>query len=232
MKVTNVYQYIRHMIRSSLVQERPLTAAIDILRETFNLGCSRIAAMIVGWPQSFLGSGSKVLGSKGIFVEKKISIKRQAWIEAVFTYNEQVFTPSIKIAQGFIAADRLHISAINRIEIGENCLFGSGVYISDHNHGNYKGQEQSPPSEAPIKRKLMSFGPVIIGSNVWVGDNVIIVGPVKIGNGVVIGANSVVTKDIPHHVMAAGSPLRILKVFNETSGLWEKYVNTPTHNLL
>lgn len=95
--------------------------------------------------------------------------------------------------------------------------------ISDHNHGSYKGSEQSNPPESPIKRKLVSFGHVIIGSNVCLGDNVIIVGPAKIGNGVVIGANSVVMRDIPANVIAAGAPLRILKTFNEGNGLWEKF---------
>src|SRR5450759_5133097 len=106
----------------------------------------------------------------------------------------------------FYLSDRLHLSAINRIEIGDNCLFD--------NHGSYKGDVQSAPSEQPIKRKLISLGPVVIGSNVWLGDNVIIIGPVRIGDGVVIGANSVVTRDIPEHVIAAGAPLRILKTFN------------------
>ena len=72
-------------------------------------------------------------------------------------------------------------------------------------------------------RKLVSFGSVIIGSNVWLGDNVIIIGPGMIGNGAVIGANSVVTRDIPDYVIAAGAPLRILKSFKYENGLWEKF---------
>ena len=146
---------------------------------------------------------------------------RYAWIEAVSGNNGHTFSPVIRIEQGFCASERLHISAINRIEIGDNCLFGSCVYISDHNHGSYKGEEQSAPSEPPIQRKLVSHGPVVIGSNVWIGDNVVIVGPVRIGNGVVIGANSVVTRDIPDDVMVVGIPAKILKRFNQESGKWK-----------
>ncbi len=220
--ILSAYGQIRYIVRSA-ARERPAAAVVYVFRETYNFVCSRFAAMLVGWPRSSLGASSKVLGSRGISVGKNASLKRLAWIEAVFVYNEQSFNPTIKIGQEFFASDRLHISSIDRIEIGDNCLFGSGVYISDHNHGSYKGREQSNPFEPPIKRKLISFGPVIIGSNVWLGDNVVIVGPVKIGNGVVIGANSVVTRDIPDHVIAAGSPLRILKTFNEENGLWEKF---------
>jgi len=101
-------------------------------------------------------------------------------------------------------------------------LLGSGVYISDHNHGIYNGLGQSAPTEPPSDRKLLPNGSVIIGSNVWVGDNVVIVGPVTIGDGAVIGANSVVTKDIPRDVIAAGAPVRVLKKFNPISGVWER----------
>jgi acetyltransferase-like isoleucine patch superfamily enzyme len=220
--LNKVISVSRNIIRSS-VHERPFPALVFVLSGFFNIILGASAAIIVGWPKSYLGRGSKVIGSKGISVGKNASIKRQAWIEAIFVYNQQTFSPLIKIGHHFFASDRLHISAINLIEIGDNCLFGSGVYISDHNHGVYKGNEQSLPSEPPIQRKLISFGPVVIGSNVWLGDNVVIVGPVTIGNGAVVGANAVVTRDIPASVMAAGSPLRILKTFNSTNGHWEKF---------
>jgi lipopolysaccharide O-acetyltransferase len=73
-----------------------------------------------------------------------------------------------------------------------------------------------------VQRKLVSHGPVIIGSNVWLGDKVVVIGPVRIGNGVVVGANSVITRDIPDNVIVAGIPARIVKRFNETKLKWEK----------
>jgi lipopolysaccharide O-acetyltransferase len=136
--------------------------------------------------------------------------------------GEQTFRPVIKLGIGFHASERLHLSAINRIEIGDNCLFGSGVYISDHNHGAYKESEQSHPDEPPVARRLVSHGPVVIGANVWMGDNVIVVGPVRIGGGVVVGANSVVTHDIPDNVIVAGVPAKIIKHFNINNCQWEE----------
>ncbi len=219
--VGTVHKQIARIMRAS-ARERPMVALLYVPREAFNLLHDRVTAKLAGWPKSSLGYDSKVLGSRVITVGAHASVKRHAWIEAIFEYNDQIFNPSITIGQKFFASDRLHISAINRIEIGDNCLFGSGVYISDHNHGMYKGDEQSKPSEPPIERKLVSWGSVIIGSNVWFGDNVIVVGPVKIGNGAVIGANSVVTRDVPDRVMAAGAPLRMVKSFNEDIGVWEE----------
>lgn len=205
-----------------LVQERFSIALIFLFSKIFDQLIGRARAMLLGWPNSYLGSYSKIVGTKSIAVGKHAYVNRFAWIEAVHQFGSQSFQPSILIGRGFAVADNLHISCINKIEIGDNCLFGSGVYISDHNHGAYKGVDQSEPFEPPVKRRLVSFGSIVIGSNVWLGDNVVIVGSVKIGNGVVIGANSVVTKDVPDNIIAVGSPLEILKKFNESNGMWER----------
>ena len=54
-------------------------------------------------------------------------------------------------------------------------------------------------------------GQIIIGSDVWIGDNVCLMGGVRIGNGAVIGANAVVAKDIPPYAVAVGNPARVVK---------------------
>ena len=207
-------------------QERPIAAFFRVISRGYDRLRGRFSASVVGWPDSYLGAGSRVLGTRSILVGKNSSMGRYAWIEAVPFMNGQTYSPVIRIGQGFCASERLHISAINRIEIADNCLFGSCVYISDHNHGSYKGEEQSTPDEPPIQRKLVSHGPVVIGTNVWIGDNVVIIGPVRIGDGVVIGANSVVTRDIPEDVMVVGMPARIIKKFNWEIGGWENEAYT------
>jgi maltose O-acetyltransferase len=57
--------------------------------------------------------------------------------------------------------------------------------------------------------------PVEIGSDVWVGGGAIICPGVKIGSKTVIGAGSVVTRDIPDGVVAAGNPCRFIRVITE-----------------
>ena len=56
---------------------------------------------------------------------------------------------------------------------------------------------------------------VKIGSNVWIGGNVVINPGVTIGDDVVIGSGSVVTKDIPSHVIAAGNPCKVIREITE-----------------
>lgn len=57
--------------------------------------------------------------------------------------------------------------------------------------------------------------PVHIGRNCWLGAGVIIVPGITIGDNAVIGAGSIVTKDIPANVLAAGNPCRVLREINE-----------------
>ncbi len=208
---------------SAACYERPTYLLLALLSKIVSQVLGRGHAQLLGWRGGYIGRGSRVIGSISISVGEKAYINRYAWIEAVHAFRGQAFTPSIRIGRGFSASDRMHISCVNRIEIGAHCLFGSGVYISDHNHGAYHGERQSLPTQPPVDRDLMAVGSVRIGSNVWLGDNVIIVGPVTIGDGAIVGANSVVKRDIPENVMAAGAPLRFIRQFNQQSGQWGKY---------
>lgn len=54
-----------------------------------------------------------------------------------------------------------------------------------------------------------------MGDNVWIGGNVSVMPGVKIGDNTVIGAGSVVTKNIPDNVVAAGNPCKVLKHINQ-----------------
>lgn len=208
-------------ISKVMAQECPRVALFRLVGWLAYILEGKISAWLVGWRKAYLGRSSRVIGTRFIAVGEGASIGRYAWVEAVGESGDEMYRPAIKFGARFHASERLHVSAIDRVEIGDDCLFGSCVYISDHNHGGYKGEVQSNPSEPPVQRKLVSLGHVIIGSNVWLGDNVTIVGPVRIGDGVVVGANSMVTRDVPDNVIVGGVPAKILKRFNFSSGKWE-----------
>ncbi len=88
------------------------------------------------------------------------------------------------------------------VEIGSNVLFGPSVQIYTATH----------PIAAEERRLwLESAKPIRIGSDVWIGGGAILCPGVTIGDRTVIGAGSVVTKDIPSDVVAAGNPCRVLR---------------------
>jgi len=99
---------------------------------------------------------------------------------------------------------------VMQVTIGSNVLFGPSVQIYTATH----------PISAVERRKLLeSAKPIIIGSDVWVGGGAIICPGVTIGDRTVIGAGSVVTRDIPTDVFAAGNPCRIIRPLDEQRSL-------------
>jgi len=68
---------------------------------------------------------------------------------------------------------------------------------------------------AALRRKQEFGKPIEIGSDVWVGGGAIICPGVKVGSRSVIGAGSVVTRDIPEGVFAAGNPCRVIREITE-----------------
>ena len=127
-----------------------------------------------------------------------------AWKE----YQGEHLTPALTIGQNGRFGAFNHITCINKIQIGDNCLTGKWVTISDNNHGT---TDFDTLHEAPAIRKLYTKGPVVIGNNVWIGDKATILGGVTIGDGAVIAANSVVTKDVPAYSVVGGNPARVIK---------------------
>lgn len=87
------------------------------------------------------------------------------------------------------------------VRIGSYTLFGPAVQIYTPLH----------PFEAELRREREFGKPVEIGADVWVGGGAIILPGVRIGARAVIGAGSVVTRDVPADVFAAGNPCRVVR---------------------
>lgn len=115
---------------------------------------------------------------------------------------------------------RCHIGVMKSVKIGNDVLFASNVFVSDHTHGSYSGQFQSSPYQAPNDREVVCKR-IVIGDKVWVGENVAILSGVVIGESSIIGANSVVTKDIPSFSIAAGVPARVIKTWDALTEQWQ-----------
>jgi acetyltransferase-like isoleucine patch superfamily enzyme len=167
-----------------------------------------------------LGTGCHLSGIRHLHFGKDVRARSSLWLEAVTSYRGQDFHPRITIGDRVRFSHAVHIAAIGTIQVGNDVLFGSHVFVSDHNHGAYAGPVHSNPDEPPVHRSLHSMGPVVIEDNVWVGDNVNIVGPAHIGFGAVIGSNSVVRGDVPPRAMVGGVPARTIKTFDGTSMKW------------
>lgn len=92
-----------------------------------------------------------------------------------------------------------YIQAYNGVIFGDNVEIGPGVKIISANH------------DVDDMLNISVGGPIVIGSNVWIGANAIILPMVTIGDNTIIGAGSVVANSIPSNVIAVGNPCRVIK---------------------
>lgn len=112
----------------------------------------------------------------------------------------------VHFGKGIYANFNLTLVDDTHIYVGDYTMLGPNVTIATAGH--------------PILPELREQGyqynaPVHIGRNCWLGAGVIVLPGITIGDDVVIGAGSIVTKDLPDHVIAVGNPCQILREVNE-----------------
>jgi acetyltransferase-like isoleucine patch superfamily enzyme len=164
--------------------------------------------------------GALIQGGQHIAIGDGFFAGQLLWIEAVREYAGVRYDPVIEIGHGVTCSQSVHIAANARVTIRDGVMFGSRIHVTDHGHGRYQGDEQDRPETRPSHRPLAPGRPVLIERNVWLGDGVVVLPGVTIGEGSIVGANSVVSRSLPPHVIAIGSPAVPIKRFVAESGCW------------
>lgn len=141
-------------------------------------------------------------GKYRILQELLGSVDRKTVIEPPFYCDDG---KNIYLGKNFYANFNLIILDADRITIGDNVVIGPNVTIAAADHPIH------PRSRTDGLSFPIVYAPITIGNDVWIGAGVTILKGVKIGDGAVIGAHSLVTKDIPPMVVAAGTPCRVIR---------------------
>ncbi|MBU3187699.1 sugar O-acetyltransferase [Clostridium estertheticum] len=124
-------------------------------------------------------------------------------IEAPFHCD---YGKNIEIGNCFFANYNCTILDVGKVIIGNNVQFAPNVSLYTAGH----------PIHPDSRNSGYEYGiGITIGDNVWIGGNVVVNPGVHIGNNVVIGSGSVVTKDIPDNVIAAGNPCKVIREITE-----------------
>lgn len=158
-----------------------------------------------------------VRGRSCIDFGRKLTTGKYCRIESFSENGEK----TLFFGNGVQINDFVHISALEKVEIGDNVLIASKVFIADLEHGSYSGDLNDSVPNTIVKDRPLSSKHVKIGDNVWIGELVSILPGVTIGENSIIGANSVVTKNIPANCIAVGNPARVIKQYNLEKKIWE-----------
>ena len=115
----------------------------------------------------------------------------------------------VKVGKNYSVVGRVSYSSEPYlITIGDDVRLSDNVNFVTHDGGMHViRQYKNIPADA--------FGEIVIGNNVFIGMNSVVLPNVKIGNNVIIGAGSIVTKDIPSNSVAAGIPARVIETIDE-----------------
>jgi acetyltransferase-like isoleucine patch superfamily enzyme len=135
----------------------------------------------------------------------------------------------LNIGDGCIIGSGFRLYCRNKIELGNHVLISWNVFISDYDGHPIDPDERyeqmlymnsaffPSPRRQKITEATAHYKPeyvtsmVVIGDNVWIGANAIILKGVHIGQGSVVAAGAVVTKDVPGRCIVAGNPAKVIK---------------------
>ena len=167
-----------------------------------------------------------ISGAERIFIGDDVALGPGSFLIAVTRYpsrkmaspefptEDQIFEPTLTIGNRVTATANLQVFAQQSVTIEDDVMFASNVFLNDGSHGYQTATV--PYKYQPIFR----VAPILVARGSWIGQNVVVMPGVTIGECAVVGANSVVTKSVPPRCIAAGSPARILKRWDEEQRCW------------
>src|SRR2546421_11445311 len=111
----------------------------------------------------------------------------------------------LRIGEGCFLNLNTMIAVQHEVTIGDHVMFANNCFVSDASH-----RFDDPDKPVPWQG-FTSKGPTHIGSNCWFGVGCVVTTGVTVGERCVVGANSVITRDLPDGVIAAGAPARVIR---------------------
>jgi acetyltransferase-like isoleucine patch superfamily enzyme len=136
-------------------------------------------------------------GDKGLILQDNVIINRNCILVSK--------DGPIRVGKRTSLGSNSMIVSISGVDIGESVLTGAGCQISA---GAYHFEETK---KAVMDQGVYSKGPIVIGSNAWLGVGVIILDGVHVGQGAVVGAGAVVNRDVVENTIVAGVPARFIR---------------------
>jgi acetyltransferase-like isoleucine patch superfamily enzyme len=135
-----------------------------------------------------------------------VSIGANCWIQSnvlIDYHGIKTDSKCFSISNNTFIGYDCKFNLIEGIQIGSFCMISAGCKFIDHDHGLNIGKK--------MKFQPAISQPILIGTDVWLGSNVVVLKGVTIGEGAVVAAGSVVTKSIPSFEIWGGIPAKFIK---------------------
>ena len=154
----------------------------------------------------YRGKGSKIYHNVRMDTPpyRRFWLGRRSVIESYCCINNAVGDVTI----GDYTRIGIHCTVIGPVCIGHHVNLAQGITVTALNH-NFADTNRR------IDEQGISTRPVVIGDDVWIGANAVILPGVTIGRHVVVAAGAVVTKDVPENTIVAGIPAKVIKKIEE-----------------
>lgn len=155
-----------------------------------------------------------------ICVGKRVRIKAYCRIDCYKSFGGGEYNPALIIEDGVIIGHNFTCLVADYCSIGKDTILAHNVSIISENHGI------DVENNIPFHEQRLKTGSCIIGSNCWIGCNVVFLPNSAIGNNCIVAANSVVNKKFPDNCMIGGTPAHILKTYDFEQHKWIKVYET------
>lgn len=131
-------------------------------------------------------------GVERISVGDDVIIRDGAWL------GTEGAASSLSIGSNTYIGHHCHLHSIDPVSLGSGCVLADNVMVSTTDHDR-------------VNRHLVhGTGPIVIGDDVFLGQNVVVLGGVRIGNGATVAAGAVVVRDVEPGALVGGVPARVL----------------------
>lgn len=150
-----------------------------------------------------------------ISIGNGVYIWNDARIEGVSSYAHKSFDPHIILEDGVTIQQRCHITAADTLTIGKDTLISFDVSIQDTDH-------EYEDLSMPVGNQPLMVKKTHIGENCFIGSGAKIQAGTTLGRHCVVGTNAVVRGCFPDYCVIVGVPARIVKRYDEQSGVWRK----------
>lgn len=163
------------------------------------------------FPRVSFGPNVQIIGMKNIVIGRGTCIAEDSWLN-VCVRDEMI---RMIIGSNCYIGRRSVFNTAGRLELGDYCLLGPGVYIGDADH------IFSDITRPYVEQGVTAERNITLEENCWLGIGAMVTGGITVGRGSIIAAGSVVLSEVAPFSVVAGNPARTLKLYNPATTSWE-----------